>query len=163
MRREVIVAGTGHRPNKLGGYDDRVFKRLVDLAKAIIKETKATKVISGMALGWDQALAQAAIELGIPFIAAIPFKGQESRWPTSSQKKYQEIIQKAEEIIIVCPGEYSPKSMQIRNEWMVDNCDLVIALWDGSSGGTGKCIRYEKSINKPINNQWARCKKQSGI
>jgi hypothetical protein len=34
-----------------------------------------------MARGWDLALAKAAVELGLPLFAAIPFVGQESRWP----------------------------------------------------------------------------------
>jgi uncharacterized phage-like protein YoqJ len=47
--------------------------------------------------------------------------------------------------------------MQIRNEWMVDNAHIVLALWDGSSGGTGNCIKYanRKSVNKPIINLWS--------
>jgi len=44
--------------------------------------------------------------------------------------------------------------MQTRNIWMVDNCDLVLALWDGSDGGTGNCIKYANKIGKPIVNLW---------
>jgi uncharacterized phage-like protein YoqJ len=40
--------------------------------------------------------------------------------------------------------------MQIRNEWMVDRCDKLIAVWDGSKGGTGNCVDYAKSVNKDI-------------
>jgi hypothetical protein len=29
----MIIAGTGHRPDKLGGYGDEVFNKLVSLAK----------------------------------------------------------------------------------------------------------------------------------
>ena len=55
------VAGTGHRPNKLGGYDDDIYQRLVTLAMTYLEETRPKRVISGMALGWDQALAEAAV------------------------------------------------------------------------------------------------------
>lgn len=55
----MIVAGTGHRPNKLGGYGDDVFERLVALARTYLWHMEPWHVISGMALGWDQALAQA--------------------------------------------------------------------------------------------------------
>ena len=38
--------------------------------------------------------------------------------------------------------------MQIRNQWMVDNCELLIAVFDGTSGGTANCVNYAKSIRK---------------
>ena len=40
--------------------------------------------------------------------------------------------------------------MQTRNEWMVNHCDKLIAVWNGSDGGTGNCVNYAKSINKEI-------------
>jgi uncharacterized phage-like protein YoqJ len=40
--------------------------------------------------------------------------------------------------------------MQIRNEWMVDRADQVIAIWDGTSGGTANCVEYATKMNKPI-------------
>jgi len=80
----MILSGTGHRPDKLGGYSDSAFDNLVKIAEDYLKESKPDKVISGMALGWDQALAEACVNLNIPFIAAVPFKGQESKWYQSS-------------------------------------------------------------------------------
>lgn len=40
--------------------------------------------------------------------------------------------------------------MQKRNEYMTDNSDIVIAVWDGSKGGTANCVRYAKKLNKEI-------------
>lgn len=148
-----ILAGTGHRPDKLGGYSKEVTDKLIDLAvKYIPKDT--TKIISGMALGWDMALAYAAIERNIPFIAAIPFKGQESKWPPYSQSEFNFLLEKAEEIVIVSDGGYGAWKMQVRNKWMVDHCDEVVSLWDGSAGGTANCIKYANSVKKPITNLW---------
>ncbi len=39
--------------------------------------------------------------------------------------------------------------MQKRNEWMVDNCDMLVAVWDGTDGGTYNCIDYAKRMKKP--------------
>lgn len=63
------MAGTGHRPDKLGGYGAGVSSRLVDLARAALLRCRPNEVMSGMALGWDTALALGAIELGIPLTA----------------------------------------------------------------------------------------------
>jgi len=41
------------------------------------------------------------------------------------------------------PGAY-------RSEWMVQNCDLLVAYWDGSDGGTGNCVKYAKSVGRDV-------------
>ena len=153
------LAATGHRPDKLGGYGDWVFTRLVHLAETYLKSRPEIlkhdiTVISGMALGWDTAWATAALNLKLPLIAAVPFFGQESQWPEQSQARYLNILDKAEHVEIVCEGGYDPSKMQIRNEWMVDQCNELVALWDGSKGGTYNCIKYAKKVKKPIINLW---------
>jgi uncharacterized phage-like protein YoqJ len=103
-----------------------------------------------MALGVDQWAANIAYKLGIPFIAAVPFEGQEKAWPEQSQKVFNILIGKVAEVVIVSPGGYTAYKMQVRNEWMVDRADKVIAIWDGTPGGTGNCVNYAKSKNKEI-------------
>lgn len=148
----MIVAFTGHRPNKLGGYkipNPTYLKVCQEIDKAL-KEFKPEKVISGMALGIDQWAAAVSYKLKIPFLAAIPFEGQEKAWPEESQKAFRLLRRLAAEEVIVSEGGYSPNKMQVRNEWMVDHCDLLIAVWDGTSGGTGNCVQYAESIGKKI-------------
>lgn len=153
----MIISFTGHRPDKLPnkqtGYklpNPTYIKVCVELEK-ILKEKQPEKVISGMALGFDQWAASVAIKLNIPFIAAIPFEGQESAWPIFSQKSYHLLLKKAYEIVVVSPGSYSAYKMQIRNEYLVNNCDILVACWNGdTSGGTYNCIQYAKSLNKEI-------------
>jgi uncharacterized phage-like protein YoqJ len=148
----LIVAGTGHRPDKLGGYSDEAFNKLVEIAETTFKKTNPSEVISGMALGWDMALAQAAVNMGIPFIAAIPFLGQENMWIKKTQEYYKELLSKASRIEIVCEGGYAAFKMQKRNEWMVDNSDVVLAMYNGdTSGGTYNCVKYATN-RKPIIN-----------
>jgi len=106
--------------------------------------------ISGMALGVDQWYAEACIDLDIPFTAAIPFENMEIKWPRLSQEKYKYILSKAWNIIYVSGPGYEPWKMQIRNKWMVDNCTEILAIWNGTLGGTNNCIQYAKSVNKPI-------------
>lgn len=151
----MIVAGTGHRPDKLGGYGLEARQRLVRLADKYLSVVRPDKVISGMALGWDSALAAAALQLDIPLVAAVPFRGQESRWPKESQREYNWMLKDASEIVYVCEDGYAPWKMQVRNEWMVDNCDTVVALWNGTDGGTANCIRYAEKKSKPIVNLWS--------
>lgn len=149
----MTIALTGHRPNKLGmeyEHDGPVSQSLMRQMEACITNYGATKIITGMALGADTLWALTAIRMGIPFIAAIPFKGQERMWPMHSQQRYKDILAKAESVVVVCEGEYAAWKMQKRNEWMVDNCDVLIAVWDGTRGGTSNCITYAKSKNKTM-------------
>ena len=158
----MTICGTGHRPNKLGGYGKPAFEKLVSIAKRFLETTRPDRVISGMALGWDQALAVAAIRCRprIPVAAYIPFEGQESMWPEESQAYYRKILSFCETIYVVCEGGYSPSSMQKRNEAMVNDSDLVVAMWDGTSGGTGNCIRYSTKKGKEIVNLYQQYAKQ---
>lgn len=150
------LAGAGHRPGELGGYSESARLRLVDFAKLTIDLYKPTAIISGMALGWDQALAEASVVMGIPFDAAVPFAGQEKTWPYQSIKRYRSLLSKARTVTTVCVGGYAPLKMQSRNEWMCDCADGLLALWNGIDGGTANCIRYtrEKWPNKPVINAW---------
>jgi uncharacterized phage-like protein YoqJ len=110
------VAGTDHRPQKLGGFSPAVDTRLRDLARSWLSEHRPDEVVSGMALGWDMALAEAVLELGLPLSAAVPFVGQESKWPAPSQKRYRDILARATRVEIVSSGLYSPRLMMVRNE-----------------------------------------------
>jgi uncharacterized phage-like protein YoqJ len=148
----MIVAFTGHRPDKLGGYKipNDTYIRVYQKIESALKELKPEKVITGMALGVDQWAAAIAYKMKIPFLAAIPFEKQESKWPEQSQQAYRLLRKLATEEVIVCPGGYSADKMQTRNKWMVDHCDKLIAIFDGSKGGTGNCVDYAKSISKEI-------------
>lgn len=155
----MIIAGTGHRPNKLGGYGYVVREKLTVLACAGIGDIRGdvTRIISGGALGWDQALADAALRLNLPLTLALPFEGFESKWPRESQEYLHSLMNPAD-VVYVCEPGYAPWKMQERNMWMVDNCDTILALWDGSDGGTANCVRYAESIGKPIINLWENYK-----
>lgn len=154
MERSYVLAGTGHRFDKLGGYSSETHTRLIFLARWSIEKYHPTLIISGMAPGWDQALATAAVELGIPFTAAVPFIGQENRWPRLSIEKYRALLAKARNVVIVSEGGYAAWKMQRRNEWMANNADAMLALWNGSDGGTANCLRYARDAGKPVHHVW---------
>jgi len=150
-----LVAATGHRPEKIGGYSLEVALRLRRFATQCLRQIpETTHVISGMALGWDQAIAEAALDLGLPLIAAVPFLGQESMWPAQSQVHYHELLAKATRIVYVSEPGYGAEKLQKRNVWMADRCDTMLALWDGTRGGTFNCVRYTERVGKPIVNVW---------
>ena len=47
------------------------------------------------------------------------------------------------------PGKLVLKAFQERNRQIVDNCDILLAIWDGKSHGTKNTLAYALRINKP--------------
>ena len=86
---------------------------------------KITKVISGGAKGIDSIAFQAAALAGIRNQQFLP-----------DRKKF--------------PGKLVLKSFQERNKQIVDNCDILLAVWDGKSHGTENTLAYARKVNKPV-------------
>lgn len=155
---QLIVAFTGHRPNKLSkrGYGDTVVEDFIQEAlEDLLGWVKPNGAITGMAQGVDQIAARACIKLRIPFTAAVPFRGQESIWPPAAQAKYHQLLKQAEKVIYTDEtykgvDRSISNLMQHRNEYLVDQSSLLIGVWDGSSGGTANCIRYAQIMDRLI-------------
>lgn len=151
------ICVTGHRPNKLDGYDLKkpFYGILRELFKLILITLGCREAITGMALGCDTVFAQAVLELkdagyDIKLICAIPCLNHSSKWVKESKDEYDAILARADEVVIVTEEVYRPELMQIRNKWMADRADMAIALFDGTNGGTKNCVDYIKSLKKKL-------------
>jgi len=47
--------------------------------------------------------------------------------------------------------EYKASKMQKRNIWIVDNSDGLVAVWDGTPGGTANCVEYARNKSRETN------------
>lgn len=155
----VSVAFTGHRPNKLWGYHitEHRYIKLHDLIVKYLVELKARRMYCGMALGADTIAAMACLEakrIGrkIDLIACIPFEGQDQKWPDLERRRYHDLLSKSDEVVVCSEGAYEAYKMYVRNQYMVDRADIILAAWDGSKGGTGSCINYAEGIGRKIIN-----------
>jgi len=149
-----MIAFTGHRPQKLGGFKPNPIQDWVkqELRFVIENAVKSGRLdfMSGMALGVDQWAAELILELGGNLHCAIPFPSQHLAWPFPSQQHYYAILEKASSIFEVNPDPYTPEKMNIRNRYMVDHADALVAVWDGTDGGTANCVEYAQRQNKSI-------------
>jgi uncharacterized phage-like protein YoqJ len=139
------------------GYNlsDNRYLKLKEQFKQILIEENCTEAITGMALGVDTVFALAVLELkdkgyNIKLHCAIPCLNHSSKWFEESVVLYKEILDKADVVKFVTEQPYQVWMMQKRNEYMVNRADKVIAVWDGSKGGTGNCVAYAKKQNKDI-------------
>lgn len=151
------IAVTGHRPNKLYGYNifSREWISLKEEFKKLLVANHCTEAITGMALGVDTVFALAVLDLqdegyNIKLHCAIPCRKQSCRWNRESVELYDNILDRADVVKLVTDAEYEPWMMQVRNEYMVDLADKIIAVWDGSNGGTANCVRYAEKKGKDI-------------
>lgn len=161
------VCVTGHRPDKLGGYDrdSKLNKRIINTLDYAVEDLVICGIdtfITGMALGVDQWFAEAVNAMreglamngshakNVRLVAAVPFEGQASKWPSPSRKRWRRIIERCNEVEQVCDGGYSPSKYQRRNEWMVDRSDVVLAVWNGGRGGTFNCVEYAIGEDVPV-------------
>ena len=133
------VMVTGHRPERITGREQEIKEWL---AKKV-EELKPSDCISGMAQGADQIFAEVAYEKNIPLICAWPYE----RKLHPVEQKYHDYA----EVNYLAFHKYQPSCYSTRDKWMVDNCDIVLAVWDGNPvGGTFDTIEYAKSNYKKI-------------
>lgn len=145
---------TGHRPQKLPWRENEDDERC-----EIVKKTLREKIIeaikngyvyfiSGLALGFDIISAEMVLELKkdyphIKLIGAIPCKDQYKVWKPYQIKRYNEVLSKCDSVRCLY-DMYNDKCMLERNDYMLNNSSLVIALYDGRGGGTGYTIKKAK-------------------
>ena len=132
---------TGHKPARLRGQELMV---LTELNK-LIKRFQPDIAISGMADGADRIWAMAALNNGIPLGCYFPYKKDFYHSPQELH-----IMEQASEIIYVNEN-YSEDCYYLRDMAMVDDSDIVIAVFDGfPHGGTYQTIRYAQKRGKTI-------------
>ena len=112
-----------------------------------------TRFISGGALGFDQLAAESVIWLKdsypVTLWVAMPFYGYADKWPERQRAHSRKINEQADQSFMVSK-DYSRNVYQIRNEWMVNHSDVVVAAWNGTPSGTANTVNYAKSQGKKI-------------
>lgn len=152
------ICFTGHRPDKLNGYDPKNNKKLLWKLHEVIEYFIINGVdtfISGMALGIDMWCAKIVLKLRkkyphIKLVCAVPCLNHPRKWNKENQDEWRDIVTQCDEFVLVTKEDYKPYLMQVRNEYMVDRADEILAVHDGSEGGTGNCIKYARKMNKEI-------------
>lgn len=129
---------TGHRPERLKGRENEVKIWITQQ----LEELHPSLAINGMAQGTDQIFAKIAKDKKIPLWNVYPYKRK--------MHPYEEMLNE-NETVIYFKDSYSKDSYILRDRYMVDNADIVLAVFDGiPAGGTWQTIEYAKKQNKEI-------------
>lgn len=160
---DFIVAATGSRSlqTKSGEHKQEVVKFLVAELQRLKEERGNILVVTGMAEGFDTAMAKAAQLTETPYLVAIPsptygkhYWGKNSLTGQNRLEEFEDYVNKAAHKVVVCdsymgcaprrPG----KANFDRNQFMVDLADAFY-VYNRESRGTKDCVARIKEAGKP--------------
>ncbi|MDD4292249.1 MAG: SLOG family protein, partial [Clostridia bacterium] len=119
--------------------------------------TNDSECISGMALGVDTIFALAAINLqsikghNTRLVCALPCLGQDLHWQQQDAIRYGQILKLSDEVVYVSNQLYINGCMQARNQYMINRCNVLIAVYNGDRrGGTADTVKRAQKAGKEI-------------
>ena len=152
INRDNSCCFSGYRPEKLpwgANEDDSRCKALKEKIVDSIEKLYLSGIrhfICGMARGSDTyfceaVLATRAQNVDITLEAAVPCEEQAAKWPEKDRGRYSSLIERCDFVTYVS-RKYSKTCMQRRNQYMVDNSSVLLAVYDGKHGGTNYTRKY---------------------
>lgn len=156
------IALTGHRPQRLGLPEDEtdnawekieewITKQLFEMNEVSYLNGENLDVYCGMASGSDFVFGTVAVLAKIDRIipltlhCILPCKNYNSSHPF-----YKDIKKYADEWMELS-DEFYKGCDNVRDQYMVDHCDVLLAIWDGNkSGGVWSTIRKAEKAGKKI-------------
>lgn len=153
------VCFTGHRPNHIpfslsNSIEGENLKN--KLTETIIQliENGYTNFICGMAIGIDLLCADIVLNLknnyDIKLNCYLPCHNQDRLWNKKDKMHYSNILKQADNVIYAVDSDYCTGCTQLRNKMMVNDSDIIIAVYYGINGGTKHTIDYANSLDKQI-------------
>lgn len=141
---------TGHR--KLGQTFDRAAVK--DVLKRLIEKENFSVFYCGMALGFDTVCFQLLQELkaegyALRVVACIPFEGQADRFSSENREIYEKMLEQCDRKYVLSPA-YTKYCMFVRNRFMVDRSDAVLAYLRFRPSGTAYTVDYAEKKGKPV-------------
>ena len=136
-------AFTGHRSFHDGFSPCKLKKAIKDMILQGV-----TTFYNGMAMGFDLLAAEKVLELKKKFpqvklVLCIPCYNQERNFSDEDKLRYQNIYKKADEKVLLS-DKYYRGCMIVRNKYMVERADALIAYCIKSDGGAAYTVALFK-------------------
>ena len=111
--------------------------------------------ISALAEGADTLFAEAALSVHVPLEVVRPFSYYVDDFPTEpSRRRYRTLAAAARKETKLRFTARSAQAYEAAMRWVVENCDVLVAAWDGGPGrgrgGTAQAIRHAAMIGRPV-------------
>ena len=146
---------TGHRD--MATEKIRTVKTKLKAAIEQCYDEGITNFVCGMALGFDMLGAETVLAMkdeypDLTLTAVVPFRGQADRWAISNQRRYESILDEADQVIVMSEHFFKGCEMK-RNTYMVEHSCRLISYFNGEEhGGTFFTYRSAKERKMPIIN-----------
>ena len=156
MKKGLVLAGTGHRPHNLGGYNEGTYKKLGTLASLVIVQLEPVYAYCGGALGWDMYWGHALLSIGVPYTLALPFPDMGSNWCDPKDRDNLEALKEGAQDVWYASSSYSKGAYIQRDRHMVDNSEGLVSLLKPGleDSGTYTTCQYAIDHNKPVLQLW---------
>ena len=144
---------TGHRPGKLVADESEIRAWLRQEINRAVNSNFNT-FICGMADGVDvwAALEVLALRKNNPeirLVSAVPFRGMDKSSQCGDISLFNKIISESDYVHYIC-DYYTRWCFLARDRWMVDRSERVIAVFNGSKGGTAYTLEYARNKGREI-------------
>ncbi len=137
---------TGHRQLN----EDFEEKKLENAIRQFLEEG-VTCFYNGGAIGFDLLAAEKVLSFkenfpNIKLILCVPCQKQSQYFSPKEKERYQNVLTQADEVILLSE-KYYRGCMQVRDRYMVDKADCMIAYCNKEEGGTAYTVRYFQKKN----------------
>jgi hypothetical protein len=111
--------------------------------------------LSGLALGADTIFAEEALALGIPLDSCIANQAVLEKYAIGYERDHHlELRMRSRRLVELPFGERSAESYLALGHWLVDSCDVLVAVWNGEApakpGGTGDVVTMAQQAGRQI-------------
>lgn len=146
----------GHRLAVLGQRDVEVTpalrRQLAEIIDAKAQLNGDLVVMTGLRMGAEEAGAVAAHQMGVPYVAILPYPEPQSVWPPAAKQRFAEQIERAADVITLQAKSPDSKqkatgALRRRDGWFVRNTHEALVVWDGEDDLVGKLVR---SLQEPL-------------
>jgi uncharacterized phage-like protein YoqJ len=103
-------------------------------------------VVTGLQLGAEQIGAEAAADVGVPYVAVLPYPEPDRVWPAEAREHYRALLRGAEAAVqlerkVPDTRQKAGASLARRDGWLAAQVDEAIVVWDGGDAAVGKQVR----------------------
>ena len=133
-------------------------QRARDLASRVSSSPLAISIVSSLAEGADRLVAQVGLAdptAQLEAILPLPAEDYRSDFVSAeSQEEFNTLLARAVRVVELPAAETREESYEQAGRYVVERCDVLIALWDGQQargrGGTGDIVDWARDRRVPL-------------
>ena len=141
-------------PNEADEFCSALKQELRTQIIRLIEDESVAHFISGMSLGVDLYAAEIVLDLKVAYPditleSAIPCESQAETWSDEQRDRYFDIAARCDKETLL-QTRYTWDCIEKRNRYMVNHANMLLAVWDGTSGETSSTVRYARRHGKTV-------------